>query len=462
MDRLGPYEPAPRLAVAVSGGADSMALAMLVRDWTRIRDGRVTGLIVDHGLRPESAQEARVTQERLAGQDIVAEILPVAGLPHGPALAERARDARYRVLVAACREGGIRHLLAGHHAGDQVETVAMRVLRGSRNDGLSGMSAVREIRGVRLLRPLLRVHPSWLRGYLTERGIAWAEDPSNRDMRTLRARLRNGLSRGSWDALLAAVALAGARRSREEAMAAEALARHVTLHAEGYAVVRSDRLPPAALSALLTAIAGADYPADPDIVAGLAAHLAPATLHGVRIMAGGRLGHGWLVAREESAVQGPVAAMADLVWDRRFAVSIPDGEPWEGSIGKLGDDAAGFRRLSRLPSAVLRTLPALRIGKKVAAVPHLRYEDGLNNLTMTVTFTPPNPLDSLVFVPQAGGSPSGSELAGCDSPWLGGASSDGGMQVCVTRTIYDHAAPGTPEQTLSRCPNPIEDVSKAI
>jgi tRNA(Ile)-lysidine synthase len=463
MDRLGPFEPSPLLAVAASGGADSTALAMLVRDWVHARDGKVAALIVDHGLRPESAQEARATQERLAAQGISADILPVTGLRHGPALADRARDARYQTLLAACRAMGVRHLLLGHHAGDQVETVAMRVLRGSRNDGLSGMSAVRHVRGIRLLRPLLNVHPSRLRAWLMARGIAWAEDPSNRDMRTLRARLRTGLARGSWDALLSAVALAGVRRSHEETMAAEAVARHVTLYPEGYGLVAPGRLPPAALSSVLTAIGGAGYPPDPDLVAGLSAHLAPATLHGVRIMPGGRLGDGWLVVREEAAVQAEVPALPDVVWDRRFAVSCPDGVPDGMTIGKLGDDAAGFRRLSRLPSAVLRTLPALRIGKKLAAVPHLRYESGSITLMITVTFEPPHPVDSPVFMPQVSGFLGGiDQSSGCDSPRLGEPSSDGGMQLCVTHTIYDHAAPGTPDPTTARCPNPIEDVSKVI
>lgn len=450
MDRLGPFEPSPRLAVAVSGGADSMALAMLVRDWARARDGGLTALIVDHGLRPESAREARVTQERLAAQDIAADILPITGLRHGAALAERARDARYQVLLAACRTMGVRHLLVGHHAGDQVETVAMRVLRGSRNDGLSGMSAVRVVRDVWLLRPLLNVHPSRLRAWLTTLGVAWVEDPSNHDMRTLRARLRTGLSREPWDALVAAVTLAGVRRSHEESVTAEALARDVTLYPEGYALVTAGRLQPAALSSVLTAVAGAAYPPDPDDVAGLSAHLAPATLHGVRIMPGGRMGDGWLVVREEAAVQAPVPALPDQVWDRRFALScqggVHGGAPGHASIGKLGDDAAEFRRLSRLPSVVLRTLPALRIGKKVAAVPHLRYEDGLNKLKTTVTFKPLNPLDSPIFVPQVSGFLGRNQPPGCDSSRLGGPSSGGGMQVCVTRTIYDHAAPGTPDQ----------------
>src|SRR6202034_809792 len=104
--------------------------------------------------------------------------------------AERARIMRYEFLAHACREAGILHLLIGHHAADQVETLAMRVLRRSQTHGLAGMPALRETAGLRLLRPLLGIDPARLRHFLLARGIDWVEDPSNRDMRALRPRVR--------------------------------------------------------------------------------------------------------------------------------------------------------------------------------------------------------------------------------------------------------------------------------
>ena len=101
---------------------------------------------------------------------------------------------RYEVLAHACAEAGILHLLLGHHAADQVETLAMRVLRGSQTHGLAGMPALRETAGVRLLRPLLGVEPAALRQFLSARGVGWVEDPSNQDLRALRPRLRHALA----------------------------------------------------------------------------------------------------------------------------------------------------------------------------------------------------------------------------------------------------------------------------
>ena len=190
MDRLGPFEPRPQLAVAVSGGADSVALVLLAADWAARRGGAVLALTVDHGLRAESAAEADTTLHRLAALGVPGRKLTIAHLAHGPALAERAREARYHALLDACAAEGLPHLLLGHHRGDQVETVMMRALGASTARGLAGMPALLETRFVRLLRPLLGIPPGRLRALLTARGIPWIEDPSNRDPAARRSRLR--------------------------------------------------------------------------------------------------------------------------------------------------------------------------------------------------------------------------------------------------------------------------------
>jgi tRNA(Ile)-lysidine synthase len=185
-----PFEASPTLAVAVSGGRDSLALALLSHDWAAKRGGRVVGLVVDHGLRPESAAEAAATMDMLAGHGIEGAILAWAGAKPRAGLQEAARTARYRLLRDECRRRGILHLLLGHHAGDQAETVAMRAARQSGPDGLAGMAALVEQAEVRLLRPLLGVSRARLTDTLLARGVQWFDDPSNIDPRFERARLR--------------------------------------------------------------------------------------------------------------------------------------------------------------------------------------------------------------------------------------------------------------------------------
>src|SRR5215510_6550933 len=111
LDRLGPFERAPRLAVAVSGGADSMALALLADVWARQRGGTITALTVDHRIRSESAIEARRVGAWLAARGIAHETLVWEGPRPSGDIQAAARAARYRLLEAWCAERGYLHLL---------------------------------------------------------------------------------------------------------------------------------------------------------------------------------------------------------------------------------------------------------------------------------------------------------------------------------------------------------------
>jgi tRNA(Ile)-lysidine synthase len=396
MAMLGPFEPAPRLAAAVSGGADSLALALLAGRWVRTAGGSLLALVVDHRLRAESRQEADATRVRLGSQGISSKLLPITGLAHGPALAERARAARFAALEAACAELGLLHLLLGHHRGDQAETVIIRALGGSGATGMAGMAPVVETAQLRLLRPLLDIPPVRLRATLAEAGLQWVEDPSNRDIHALRPRLR-ALRRDSdgigaaTAALVEAAATAAQRRAQGEERIAAVLAERAVLRPEGFAVLPAEPLPAPALAALLQTISGSPFPPPARSVAALAEAPRPATLAGVRLLPAGRLGPGLLMVRETAAMAPPVAARSGVVWDGRFRLAgahqVPDG----ATMGALGRAAARLRRLSPLPAAVLQTLPAFRLGEALLAVPHLLYPgtDGCERLG--VVFSPPRP-----------------------------------------------------------------------
>ena len=396
MAELGPFEPAPRVAAAVSGGADSMALALLADAWARARGGALLALIVDHGLRTESADEAAATVARLSGRGIATQLLRLGGLAHGTALAERARDARFTVLTQACESAGILHLLLGHHAGDQAETVLMRALGGSGPAGMAGMLPLVETASVRILRPLLSIPPARLRATLVAAGLAWVEDPSNADRRALRPRLRvlrldrdgDGPVTG---ALVAAAAASARRRAERECAVASELAAYVVLRPEGFALLPSSGLTPQALAAVIQVIAGAPFPPPTRSVASLADALKPATLAGTRLLAAGRLGEGWLLTREPAAMAAPVPAVVGAVWDARFRLMSAGSLPPGAMLGAVGADASLLRRASVLPAAVLRTLPAIRHGKKLLAVPHLDYPERKICEGISLIFSPPRP-----------------------------------------------------------------------
>ena len=378
MARLAPFEPVPALAVAVSGGADSMALALLARDWAHGQGGSLLAIVVDHGLRPGSAAEAALTVARLNGRGIPAHKIRLNELPRGPSLAARARTARYAALETACAERGILHLLLGHHAGDQAETLRMRAAAGSGGRGLACMAALVERPAVRLLRPLLAEPPGLLRALLRADGLDWVEDPSNHDLATLRARLRHDINDPAGDGAVVTGLCDDARghgiaRAEADREIARELAARVRLHPAGWAVLTAGALSVGALSALLCTIAGRRYPAASDAVARLAAAPRAATLAGVRLLPAGRAGRpgDWLVVREAAAMQAPVVARPLAMWDGRFRLA-PSLRPEPGTtLGALGDDAAGWRRATDWPSVVLCTLPALRRDGQVVAVPVL-------------------------------------------------------------------------------------------
>src|SRR6266513_193352 len=189
---IGGFEARPFITVAVSGGPDSLALAILADRWARRHGGRLVALTVDHRLRPESAEEARTVGGWLAARGIAHHILVWADPKPATGIQEAARAARYRLLAGWCREQGCLHLLTAHHREDQAETHLIRRRAGSGVDGLAGMATVREMAGLRLVRPLLQVPKARLVALVAAEHQPFLSDPSNQDPAFERSRLRKG------------------------------------------------------------------------------------------------------------------------------------------------------------------------------------------------------------------------------------------------------------------------------
>lgn len=203
------------LGVAVSGGADSLALMLLAH---AALPGRVVAVTVDHALRPESAQEAA----------FVSGLCGALGIPHltrrievaDGNLQHQARDARYRALYAAFLELGADTLATAHHADDQAETVLMRLNRGSGVSGLAGIRAHRvdiacePLAEMLIVRPLLEWRKEELAQIVAEAGIEPVRDSSNEDEQFDRVRMRNVLRHADW---LDPVAVARSARILQDA-----------------------------------------------------------------------------------------------------------------------------------------------------------------------------------------------------------------------------------------------------
>jgi tRNA(Ile)-lysidine synthase len=194
---LDPLARASALVLAVSGGPDSMALLFLAARWGAAleRGPKLLAVTVDHGLRPESAGEARAVKRLARRLGVAHRTLRWVGKKPATGLQEAARDARYRLLAAAAKTAKADRVLTAHTLDDQAETVLIRMSRGSGLTGLSAMARASPMpgrggEGITLVRPLLDVAKARLIATLAQAKIDFARDPSNSDPRFTRARLR--------------------------------------------------------------------------------------------------------------------------------------------------------------------------------------------------------------------------------------------------------------------------------
>jgi tRNA(Ile)-lysidine synthase len=203
-------EDLPGLVLAVSGGPDSTALLLLAARWVkRLKHApKLIAVTIDHGLRPEAAREAAMVKRLARRLGVPHRTLHWRGRKPRNGLQEAARQARYELLAQIATRARFAHILTAHTLDDQAETVLFRLARGSGLFGLTGMAhaAPLPLRGVReifLVRPLLHIPKARLIATLAAERIAYAEDPSNRDPRFTRARLRTlmpALAREGLDA----------------------------------------------------------------------------------------------------------------------------------------------------------------------------------------------------------------------------------------------------------------------
>jgi tRNA(Ile)-lysidine synthase len=184
-----------RLGLAVSGGPDSLALLLLAQATI---PGRFTVATVNHGLRPEAADECAMVESVCAERGIGCTILSVkAGTGN---LQAAARAARYAALAEWAGREGLSAIATAHHADDQAETLLMRLNRASGLSGLAGVRARGVVPGARLslLRPLLRWRQPELAEIVSQAGLEPAQDPSNADDAYDRVRIRKALADADW------------------------------------------------------------------------------------------------------------------------------------------------------------------------------------------------------------------------------------------------------------------------
>ena len=383
-------ETPARLGIALSGGGDSTALALLLADWAKAQGIALFAVTVNHGLREEAGAEAAAAADFCRARGIEHRTVAWRGWDGGGNLQAAARAARQRLIGEWAAGLGIDTVALGHTADDQAETVVARLMRGSGVDGLSAMAPVTRRAGLIWIRPLLKMRRRDLRDLLKRRDIRWCDDPSNEDGRFDRVRIRRALAQ-LQDLGLEVPKLAATAENMQRARAAlecetHDLAREIAIvTAAGSVEIALEGLQAASaeirlrlLAHALRWVASADYRPR---LRPLEAVLAKLSAPGRDTLSGCLLTHardGLLrIGREPAAVAETIAGTGAL-WDNRWRAEGPggDGGLQVRALGEAGLAACPDWRASGLARDCLLAAPAIWRGDELVAAPLAGRENG--------------------------------------------------------------------------------------
>ncbi|MEN3793552.1 tRNA lysidine(34) synthetase TilS [Fulvimarina sp. MAC3] len=369
-----------RLLIAVSGGADSLALLLLASGLPKSRFD-VSAATVDHGLRPEAPDEAAYVKEICALLGVPHETLVWQGWNGTGNLQASARAARYRLLADEAYRLGARIVLTAHHRTDQIETVLHALDRGDRPHRRAGMRPIRDYEpGLKLARPLLDERPERLRKTLFDAGIAAVDDPSNSDPRFARVRHRQNIAAMTAPEIETILAVQreaahhrnGSERKQADLMTAMLKEGQLDFDAEtgsvalAYAGFRalSDDLAADLIARILRAVGGSARPAGRAAITRLLEPLKnghdarTATLGGVDI----RSGAGAILFQREYGRAGPpnIAVpwcLPRLVFDERFDIELSAedrrlAEARNAALAPYGATGRGNARHRTMPALI--------------------------------------------------------------------------------------------------------------
>lgn len=389
------------LAVAVSGGADSMCLLHLLKTWCDASSHPLVALTVNHNLRKEAEKEAERVASWCKALDVPHETLTWQGTKPTSNIQEQAREIRYGMLGEYCKEHGIHHLCVAHHQQDQAETVLIRALRGSGVKGLAAMQGESKRGELILLRPLLSFLPQVIRNTLQVKQQEWIEDPSNQDRRYLRVAVRQfleGLS--GHEERVHHLCRVASQASHAESYIQQALAQekercwhihpegYITLDIEVFRALHAYARHMLLIEALMVVSGNHDAPRIEDIEhldsQLQQAELKGVTLHGCFLRGGRRKSdmNVLYVMRELNAVAADMPVTKQACFDGRFMCVYEGKLNKDYTVGVLGQE--GWLSIKdkvvpgkiHLPTEVIYTLPVLKALEKVISAPHLGYYEG--------------------------------------------------------------------------------------
>lgn len=376
------------LAVAVSGGPDSLALLLLAHELAQKKGSYVIALTVNHNLRSEAKEEALQVKEWAKGRGIQHEILDWNHDRPTSRLQEKARQARYGLLTEWCKHNQISTVLLGHHQQDQEETFWLRLASGSGLDGLAGMKQCLVRNDIIFLRPFLSFSKQQIKETLLAKNQEWIDDPSNQSSRFFRGRLRDFLEEEGLSSyrLLDIMNKLQVDADFIQGTLQQAIETTVQLHEGGYLTIKKQAfngfhpaIAKRVLSFLVQWFSGEEY--------------GPRSIQVARIMnkikkesfftAGGIY---WIFSRDDMYLFREIRAIREkvvlsqlqepILWDQRFWIDpgLKDYFSPDTIVGPLGS-VSGLKKEvnSLIPKRGWPMLPALWEKGKVVAIPHLCY-----------------------------------------------------------------------------------------
>ena len=428
MDALGLFERPPHIAIAVSGGGDSIALTYLANEWVKSKGGQITALTVDHGLRSDSRSEAEMVGGRINALGITHHTLSWQGSKPKSRIQAMARDARYRLMDEWCKENAVLHLLVAHTENDQAETYLMRKDHNSGPDGLAAMSQILELSHCRLLRPLLTENAKDLRQFLKGQKAEWVEDPSNQDPKFERVRMRSRIKDEKipcFDAAATAAQFGNSRLHNSRALSA-LIARGVQLSPLGFASVDLSALTNAStndvirlFARVLMTVGGRPYAPNRIKLESLVSKLLN---DGVSSITGGgcqiiQRRDGFLITREKRGL--PLSVVVNpretIHWDHRFKMTFGHGlllrqgdvvvRPLEDQDLEQVKLHMGKTQLKKIKAVIRRSLPVICDDVGVFAVPHLGVlrndaaidQENAGDILTYLSFCPLNSMSDMGF-----------------------------------------------------------------
>lgn len=403
-----------KLAIAVSGGADSVSLLHIISRWCSDNNTKCIVLSVDHNLRAESKSEIEFVRKlaNQLGHQIL--ILPWVHSRLEANIQAKARAARYQLMTDACHKLGINHLLVAHHLDDMIETYLMRKARESSAFGLSSSNSY-FVNNVRVIRPLYNIYKSELLNYLHVNNIEWCEDKSNMSEKYKRSRVRKyiaTLDSLEKEKIVKEIELNNQNCRVLNKLLIEAIAECLKISNFGYAVLnirkflQFDKLIQIQLIFYITTIIGGqdDIPRYRNVHEVLDAiisdRLVKITLHHCVLDKDGEC---IFIYKERGYVEKTVPLRASnnlFLWDNRFQITFPSLYTQNHYISILNDkeykeiikscDLAEFTNYTKkIYREILLTLPVIKNLEKIVAIPHISYydDDALEN-NVQIMFNP--------------------------------------------------------------------------